>query len=58
MTHVKLCQKRVTYSELDDLEEYEGLPVGIQLVGPTLQEEIVLGIGEVVNAALKATREA
>ena len=39
---------------LDDPQVSKGLPVGIQLVGPTLQEEVVLGVGEVVIAALKA----
>lgn len=38
---------------LDDPELYKGLPVGIQIVGPTLQEEVVLGVGEVIEAALK-----
>ena len=38
----------------DDPEQFEGLPVGIQLVGPSLQEEVVLGIGEVLDAALKS----
>ncbi|KAI0669931.1 general amidase [Trametes maxima] len=33
---------------------YKGVPVGIQLVGPTLQEEVVLGVGGVVDAALRA----
>lgn len=40
-----------------DPECFKGLPVGIQLVGPTLQEEVVLGIGEVVDAALKAAKQ-
>ncbi|KAI8995598.1 general amidase [Trametes punicea] len=40
--------------DMYDPEIYEGLPVGIQLVGPTLQEEILLGVGEVVDAVLKA----
>lgn len=38
---------------LDDPELYKGLPVGVQIVGSTLQEEVVLGIGEVIEAALK-----
>ena len=40
----------------DDPEKFKGLPVGIQLVGPSLQEEVVLGLGEVVDAALKCAR--
>ncbi|OSD03465.1 general amidase [Trametes coccinea BRFM310] len=40
--------------EMYDSEICEGLPVGIQLVGPTLLEEAVLGAGEVVDKALKA----
>ncbi|EIW64700.1 general amidase [Trametes versicolor FP-101664 SS1] len=38
---------------LYDPELYNGLPVGVQIVGSTLQEEVVLGIGEVIEAALK-----
>ncbi|KAI0778153.1 general amidase [Trametes elegans] len=37
-----------------DPELCKGLPVGLQIVGPTLQEEIVLGVGQVVDAALRA----
>ncbi|KAH9849789.1 general amidase [Lenzites betulinus] len=40
--------------ELYDPELHKGLPVGVQVLGPTLQEEVVLGVGEVVDAALKA----
>ncbi|KAI0639369.1 general amidase [Trametes polyzona] len=40
--------------EMYDPEMYHGLPVGVQVVGPTLQEEVVLGAGEVIDAALKA----
>ncbi|TBU38041.1 general amidase [Dichomitus squalens] len=49
-------EDEVVYNMYDP-EAYEGLPVGIQLVGPTLQEEVVLGVGEVVNAALKAAQK-
>ena len=48
---------RVANHATDDPECFKGLPVGIQLVGPTLQEEVVLGIGEVVDAALKAAKQ-
>ncbi|PIL31996.1 hypothetical protein GSI_06700 [Ganoderma sinense ZZ0214-1] len=44
--------------EMYDPEAFQGLPVGIQLVSPTLQEEVVLGIGEIVDAALKAAKPA
>ena len=40
----------------DDPEVYKGMPVGIQLVGPTLQEEVVLGAGEVIDAVLSSSR--
>ncbi|KAI0374200.1 general amidase [Pilatotrama ljubarskyi] len=40
--------------DMYDPEIYKGVPVGVQLVGPTLQEEVVLGVGAVVDAALKA----
>ncbi|OBZ80081.1 Acetamidase, partial [Grifola frondosa] len=41
--------------DMYDPEVYKGMPVGIQLVGQTLQEEVVLGIGEIVDGALKST---
>ena len=50
--------KRNAKDPLDDPEAYKGLPVGIQLVGPTLQEEVVLGVGRVVDAALKLAQKA
>ncbi|KAI0757030.1 general amidase [Daedaleopsis nitida] len=40
-----------------DPEIYKGAPVGVQIVKPTLQEEALLGVGEVVDAALKAFSE-
>ncbi len=42
----------IFHRSADDPEIYKDVPVGIQLVGPTLQEEVILGIGEVVDAAL------
>lgn len=54
----KLRSRRFTYHATDDPESCKDLPVGIQLVGPTLQEEVVLGIGEIVDAALKAMKQA
>ena len=44
---------RVLKSITDDPERFEGLPVGVQVVAPNYQEEIVLGLGEVVDSALK-----
>lgn len=38
---------------LDDPELLSGMPVGVQLVGRTHQEEALLAIGEIVDSALK-----
>ncbi|RPD62973.1 general amidase [Lentinus tigrinus ALCF2SS1-6] len=38
-----------------DPEIYKDMPVGIQLVGPTLQEEVVLGVGKVVDTVLSSS---
>ncbi|KAJ8495859.1 hypothetical protein ONZ51_g1452 [Trametes cubensis] len=46
-------EDRVVY-DMYDPEIYKGVPVGVQIVGPTLQEEVVLGVGEVVDAALRS----
>ena len=54
----KLYLKRFAYHGTDGPEDSKDLPVGSQLVGPTLQEEVVLGIGEIVDAALKAVKQA
>ncbi|KAI0825163.1 general amidase [Trametes gibbosa] len=40
--------------DLYNPETYKGLPIGVQVVGPAFQEEVVLGVGEIVDAALKA----
>lgn len=40
--------------ELYDPELFHGLPVGLQLIGRTLEEEGVIGMTEVVDRALKA----
>ncbi|KAI0075922.1 general amidase [Panus rudis PR-1116 ss-1] len=42
--------------KLYDPELFHGLPVGLQLVGRTLEEEGVIGMTEVVDRALKAAR--
>lgn len=44
---------RVLKTITDDPERFEGLPVGVQVVAPNYQEEIVLGLGEVIDSALK-----
>lgn len=43
-------------SVLDDPQLFHGLPVGLQLIGRTLEEEGVLAMAEVVDAALKAAQ--
>ena len=39
----------------DDPELFDGLPVGLQLIGRTLEEEGVIAMTEVVVAALEAS---
>lgn len=38
----------------DDPKTFENAPISVQLVGRTLEEEAVIGMGEIVDAALKA----
>ncbi|KAH9946646.1 general amidase [Amylocystis lapponica] len=38
---------------LYDSETFRGLPVGLQIIGRPLEEEAVLGIGEIVDSAVK-----
>lgn len=40
----------------DDPQLFHGLPVGLQLIGRTLEEEGVIAMTEVVDRALKMTR--
>lgn len=39
---------------LDDPEVFNNAPIGLQLVGRTFEEEAVIGMMEIVDAALKA----
>ena len=41
---------------VDDPQLFHGLPVGLQLVGRTLEEEGVIAMTEVVDRALKAMK--
>ena len=41
---------------VDDPQLFHGLPVGLQLVGRTLEEEGVIAMTEVVDKALKALK--
>jgi amidase len=43
----------LTASLLDDPDTFKGAPVGLQLVGRTLEEEAVIAMTEIVDAALK-----
>ncbi len=40
----------------DDPELFDGLPVGLQLIGRTLEEEGVIAMTEVVVTALEASQ--
>jgi amidase len=40
-------------SLLDDPVTFKGAPIGLQLVGRTLEEEAVIAMTEVVDAAIK-----
>lgn len=42
---------------VDDPELFHGLPVGLQLVGRTLEEEAVIAMTEIVDKALKDSRD-
>lgn len=37
----------------DDVQDYEGAPVGLQLVGRQYEEEKILVLAEYINAALR-----
>lgn len=39
---------------IDDAELFHGLPVGLQLIGRTQEEEAVIAMTEIVDKALKA----
>ena len=42
-----------TTSYPDDPETFKGAPIGLQLVGRTLEEEAFIAMTEVVDAAIK-----
>ena len=44
------------YSITDDAETFKNAPVALQLVGGTLEEEAVIAMTEIVDAALKARK--
>ena len=44
-----------TFLCVDDPELFHGLPVGLQLIGRTLEEEGVIAMTEVVVEALRAS---
>ena len=48
---------RSVFSLPDDPELFHGLPIGLQLVGRTLEEEAVIAMTEIVDRALKDFRE-
>ena len=48
---------RSVFSLPDDPEMFHGLPIGLQLVGRTLEEEAVIAMTEIVDRALKDFRE-
>lgn len=37
---------------IDDVDTFRNAPIGIQIVGRTLEEEAVIGMAEIVDAAL------
>ena len=48
---------RFVSSLSDDPELFHGLPIGLQLVGRTLEEEAVIAMTEIVDRALKDFKE-
>ena len=43
---------------IDDTELFHGLPIGLQLIGRTQEEEAVIAMTEVVDKALRSFRTA
>lgn len=41
---------------IDNPETFRNAPVAVQIVGRTLEEEAVIGMAEIVDAALRATK--
>lgn len=54
--HAFRNQEDAAVYEMYDPQLFHGLPVGLQLIGRTLEEEGVLAMAEVVDAALKAAQ--
>ncbi|KDQ63717.1 hypothetical protein JAAARDRAFT_148343 [Jaapia argillacea MUCL 33604] len=52
--HQFLCDLDKEHYDLYDPNVFVNAPVAVQLVGRTLEEEALIGIGEVVDAALRA----
>ena len=48
---------RFVFFPSDDPELFHGLPIGLQLVGRTLEEEAVIAMTEIVDRALKNFKE-
>jgi amidase len=46
----------LTFEYADTPELFPGTPVGLQLIGRTLEEEAVIGMTEIVDNALKKFR--
>jgi len=47
----------ITTSFTDDPVTFKGAPIGLQLVGRTLEEEAVIAMTEIVDAAIKELQE-
>lgn len=48
------CLLHSCFTNADDPEVFKNAPVGLQLVGHTLEDEAVIGMTEIVDAALKS----
>lgn len=46
----------ISYLLTDDPQAFNNAPVGLQLVGRTQEEEAVIAMTEIVDAALKASK--
>jgi amidase len=47
------CAEHILTSDLDDPATFKGAPIALQLVGRTLEDEAVIGMAEIVDAAIK-----
>jgi Asp-tRNA(Asn)/Glu-tRNA(Gln) amidotransferase A subunit family amidase len=54
----RTCEEtpQLTFEYTDTPELFPGTPVGLQLIGRTLEEEAVIGMTEIVDNALKKFR--